>query len=95
MYKIRFVDAQEVLDGEGIVIQKFRAGQVVELSNASAMHWLSRGLALDVRAEAQAAREAKAAEPDEEKVEVVAAVNPTSPKRGRGRPPSASRPARA
>ncbi len=118
MIKIKFLDAQEVEDGDGKVYLKFRAGQVVELNNASARFWLSRGLALDVQAVAREAREAKeaeaseqpvvetkaeadkvdASEPEavEEKPEVAtAAANPTSPKRGRGRPRSASRPAQA
>ncbi len=95
--KVKFLEAREVLDGEGMVIQKFRAGQVVELSNASARHWINRGFAFDVQAAAQAAREAEKTEPTEEKVETVeekadvtdGTVNPTSPKRGRGRPRSA------
>ena len=57
--QVKFVDAQEVRDGEGVVIQKFKAGQVAELSAASARHWINRGLALDVRAAAQEAREAR------------------------------------
>ncbi len=118
MIEIKFLDAQEVEDGEGKVIERWRAGQVVELNNASARFWLSRGFALDVQAVAREAREAKEAEasektvvktkaePDkvvasepeavEEKSEVAtAAVNPTSPKRGRGRPPSVLRPGQA
>ncbi len=59
MIEIKFLEAQEVKDGEGIVIEKWRAGQVVELNNASARFWLSRGLALDVRAAAREAREAR------------------------------------
>lgn len=43
--KIKFLEAREVLDGDGAVTQKFRAGQVVELSNASARHWINRGVA--------------------------------------------------
>lgn len=62
MIKIKFLEAQEVEDGEGIVIERWRAGQVVELNNASARFWLNRGLALDVQAVAREAREAKEAE---------------------------------
>lgn len=87
MLKIKFVEAREVLDGDGVVIQRFKVGQVVELSNASARHWLNRGAALDVRAEAQAAREAvKAAEATDEDVlteEVKADPPPVLRKRGR------------
>ena len=101
--KVKFLEAREVRDGEGVVIQKFRAGQVIELSTASARHWINRGAALDVQAAAQAAREAEKVESTEEKVETVeekgdatdGTVNPTPPKRGRGRPPSASRPVQA
>ena len=107
MIEIKFLEAQEVEDGDGKVYLKFRAGQVVKLNNASARFWLNRGLALDVQAVAREARQAKeaeakakeaeadkvdASEPEavEEKPEVApATVNPTSPKRGRGRPPSA------
>ena len=110
--KVKFLEAREVLDGEGIVIQKFRAGQVVELSTASARHWINRGFAIDVQAAAAdprmlprkedlahtvADKAAKGStEPTGEKADATdGTVNPTSPKRGRGRPPSASRPARA
>ncbi len=79
MYKIRFVDAQEVKDGEGVVIQKFTAGQVVELGNASAMHWLSRGMAVEVQGASQI-------------TVAPVVVSPTFPKRGRGRPRSVSAP---
>ncbi len=100
--QVKFVDAQEVRDGEGVVIQKFKAGQVAELSTASARHWINRGLALDVQAAAQEVREAQkataeaAAESEDPAVEAATAAevstpvaNPTPPKRGRGRPPSA------
>ncbi len=43
--KIKFLEAREVLDGDRVVIQKFKAGQVVEMSNASALHWINRGAA--------------------------------------------------
>ncbi len=140
MIKIKFLDAQEVEDGEGIVYQSFRAGQVIELNNAAARFWLSRGLAIDVQggklpsvgprgpqskseegrfndksakkaAETEADPEdpygvyPKAVEetPEPEKVEATeekappktGKTNPTSPKRGRGRPRSASRPDQA
>ena len=105
MINVKFLGAQEVEDGEGIVIQRFRAGQVIELTNASARFWLSRGLALDVQDAARdtrlAAEDAAEKKPEAEKPEAVesgtadakpeaaATVNPTSPKRGRGRPRSA------
>ncbi len=105
MIKIKFLDAQEVKDGEGIVIERWRAGQVVELNNASARFWLRRGFALDVQDVAREVREAKEAEKKTEPGAVVDAkepkaietkpevatgkTNPTSPKRGRGRPRSA------
>ena len=116
MIKIKFLDAQEVKDGEGIVIEKWRAGQVVELNNGSARFWLSRGLALDVqggklpadgprgpqskseegRFVDKTAKKSTETEPVEEKPEVATGkVDPTSPKRGRGRRRSASRPAQA
>ena len=96
--KVKFLEAREVEDGEGIVIQKFRAGQVVELSNASARHWINRGAAVDVQAAARAAKEAaeekpEAEEPEaaeekvaEEKAEVTTGdVDPTSPKSGKAK----------
>ncbi len=104
MIEVKFGDAQEVRDGEGVVTQSLKAGQVVEMNNASARYWINRGMALDVRAAAQDARqEAKAAEEDavadapvepEKPAEVKAEVktgdvDPTLPKRGRGRPRSA------
>ncbi len=76
MIKIKFLDAQEVKDGEGIVIESWRAGQVVELNNGSARFWLSRGLALDVQAAARESREAKEAE---KKVASVAVVDVKEP----------------
>lgn len=63
--QVKFVDAQEVRDGEGVVIQKFKAGQVIELSTASARHWINRGLAIDVQGAAQDAREAQKAAVEE------------------------------
>ncbi len=99
--QVKFVDAQEVLDGEGVVIQKFKAGQVIELSTASARHWINRGLAIDIRSAVQeeratrkAAAEEAAVESDPvEKAEPAAEVAtvvpiPMSQKRGRGRPRS-------
>ena len=103
MIEIKFLEAQEVKDGEGIVIERWRVGQVVELNNASARFWLSRGLALDVQAVAREKREAKEAEKKTESVAVVdakepeatekksevasAVVNPTSPKSGKAKRP--------
>ncbi len=107
MIKVKFLGAQEVEDGEGIVYQRFRAGQVVELNNAAARFWLTRGFAEEVVGRAKAppswpkipkpeSKKVEADEPKaaEQKVETKAAgkLNPTSPKRGRGRPRSASHP---
>ena len=108
MIEVEFLEAAEVRDGDNIVIQKFRLGQVVELSNASARHWISRNIASDVQATARDTREAKQLEsgegepkaktpkPAKAKAPKLAkakatdgTVNPTSPKRGRGRPRSA------
>jgi hypothetical protein len=43
--KIEFTEPRRVLDHAGKVIQKFSAGEVVELSEASARHWLNRNVA--------------------------------------------------
>ena len=59
MIEVKFLEAAEVKDGGGVVIQAFKAGQVKEMSNASARHWINRGIAFDVQAAARAAREAK------------------------------------
>ncbi len=48
MVKVKFTDDVKVEDGDGKVIQKFRAGQVVELNGASARHWINRSLATRV-----------------------------------------------
>ncbi len=53
MITIKFVEDKSVLDGEGNVTSKFKSGQVVELSTASARHWLNRGAALEVQARAK------------------------------------------
>ncbi len=92
MYKIRFVDAQEVKDGEGVVYQKFKAGQVVELGNASAMHWLSRGMAVEVQGGSQPVVQLVQSGTDAKPESEPPVVSPTFPKRGRGRPRSVSVP---
>ena len=107
---VKFLEAREVKDGAGVVIQKFRAGQVVELSTASARHWINRNAATAIqggklpsagpkglqskseegRFGAKAAKEIAPVEGVEEKPEVATGnAEPTSPKRGRGRPRSA------
>ena len=104
MIKVKFLGGQEVEDGEGIVIERFRAGQVVELNNASARFWLSRGLALDVQGVAREARLAAEEQAEPEKVEdgevkaepeAAAKVNPTSPKSGKAKRPYVRRQDRA
>lgn len=52
--EIEFLEAVEVRDHNGKVEQSFKANQVVELSDASARHWLTRGLARLVGASAEA-----------------------------------------
>lgn len=39
---VKFLREEKVLDGSGKIRQHFLAGQVVELSTASARHWLNR-----------------------------------------------------
>ncbi len=97
MITIKFLEAQEVKDGEGVIIKSFRKGQVVELNNASARFWLTRSLAVDVQAEARVKREAgetKAAEAKAAPAK-VGKVNPTSPKSGKAKRPYVRRQARA
>ena len=60
--KIKFLTDCQVL-AQGEVVQKFKAGHVKELSDASAMHWLNRGMA-EIYAKPVKA-EAKAEEADE------------------------------
>ncbi len=95
MIKVKFFEAQEVEDGEGIVIESFRAGQVVELTNASARFWISRGLASDVQGAARNTRlgaltagmkkfEVGKAE-DGAEPETAAKVNPTLTKSGKAK----------
>ncbi len=93
--KVKFLEAREVKDGLGVVIQKFKAGQVTELSTASARHWINRNAAVEVAGIARIVKEPEAAKdaPDDDKPEAAPAVaDPTSPKRGRGRPRSVLRP---
>ena len=47
--RIRFNEDRDVRDHLGVVVQSFRAGEVVELSTASARHWLNRNAAELVR----------------------------------------------
>lgn len=51
--KIKFTEPRRVLDHTGKVIQEFSAGEVVELSEASARHWLNRNAANIVGAAAE------------------------------------------
>lgn len=48
--RIRFTEDRIVLDHNRKPIQRFKAGQVVELTEASARHWLTRGAARLVNA---------------------------------------------
>lgn len=57
--KIRFVEDRVVRAGDKIV-ERFKAGQVVELSDASARHWLSRNAAEIFMGGKKAAAEAEA-----------------------------------
>ena len=95
--KVKFLEAREVKDGLGVVIQKFKVGEIAELSTASARHWINRSAAIEVQAIAQVVKEPEAAKTfaDIGKDKVGAApvvADPTSPKRGRGRPRSVLRP---
>ncbi len=91
---VKFLEAREVCDGEGIVYARFKAGHVYELSTASARHWINRAAAVEVQGRAKPEvkpdiKSEEKAEAAEETVEVATAqVSPTSPKRGRGRPRS-------
>ncbi len=69
MIKVKFLESVEVPDGEGIVIESFRKGQVIELKNASARYWTIRGIAEDVKAAAREARLAAEEEAATEKPE--------------------------
>lgn len=61
--KIRFVADRVVKDHNGRIIDRFKQGQVVELSDASARHWLNRQIAVLVPPKgAAAADEPPAAE---------------------------------
>lgn len=87
---IRFLNDEIVKDGEGRTTKSFRAGQIVELSNASAQHWLRRQKATEIAGKApvekaywpavdhpvevEAPEEEEGAEP-----EVVESAEPESP----------------
>lgn len=47
--KIRFIQDRVVKDHDGNVIDTFRAGQVKELAEASARHWINRGVAVEIQ----------------------------------------------
>ena len=88
--KVTFLDAREVKDGLGVVTQSFKSGQVIELSTASARHWINRSVAIEVRDIVRVVQEPAVLPKSEVKTTPV--VDPTSPKRGRGRPRSVLRP---
>lgn len=46
--RIQFDEDREVRDHLGVVVQSFRAGEVVELSTASARRWIRRSAAREV-----------------------------------------------
>lgn len=46
--RIRFLEDREVKDHNGLVVESFRAGEVVELSTTSARRWLKRNAAQQV-----------------------------------------------
>jgi hypothetical protein len=48
MKKIKFIEDCEV-EAQGQVLQSFKAGQVVELSHASARRWIRRNKAVEVQ----------------------------------------------
>jgi hypothetical protein len=76
--KIRFFEAQDVY-AQGKIEQQFKAGQVVELSDASARHWLSRNMAEVVggkNAEAEAPKAPEDSGPDHPVVEKLKAQKP-------------------
>jgi hypothetical protein len=52
---VRFTEDKDVRDHLGRVVQSFRAGQVVELSAASARRWLRRHAAVEVQGAADPA----------------------------------------
>jgi hypothetical protein len=52
--RVEFTEDRRVLDHTGEVIESFKAGQVVALSEASARHWLSRNVAFEVQGRARA-----------------------------------------
>jgi hypothetical protein len=56
MPRVRFVEDRDVLDGAGRVTASFRAGEVYELSDASARRWVRRSVAHLVGQEAPAPR---------------------------------------
>ena len=91
---VKFLEAREVADGEGVVYQRFKAGCVYELSTASARHWINRSAALEVqgRAEKPAAKPGKSPDTNPEAKPDAGLTHPTSPKRGPGRPRSVLRP---
>jgi len=95
--KVKFLEAREVADGEGVVYQRFKAGQVYELSTASARHWINRSAALEVqgRAEKPVAKLVKSPDTKPEAKPDAGLTHPTFPKRGRGRPRSVLPPAPA
>ncbi len=79
---VRFLRDEEVKDHNGVVVQSFRAGEVVELSIASARRWLRRLAAEEVTGEAPMK------EPDAPLSD--AGGDGSSPAAGPGEPSSAS-----
>jgi hypothetical protein len=46
--KIKFIEPRQVRDHNGAVIENYKVGQVVEFTEASARHWLTRHVATEV-----------------------------------------------
>ena len=92
---VKFLEYREMEDGEGVVYEKFKAGQVYELNTASARRWITRNAAVEVKGRAKP--EGKpVAKPEGKPVAKPAdgAVHPTSPKSGKGKRRSYSGPGR-
>lgn len=89
MIAVRFNQDRDVKNHLGVVIQSFRIGDVVELSEASARRWISRGIAERVM-DGQAPEPKAVDEPDGKSARPTQGDNGPSPGNGPGQPSSAS-----
>lgn len=89
MIAVRFNQDRDVKNHLGVVIQSFRTGDVVELSEASARRWISRGIAERVK-DGQAPDPPTVEKSDGKSARPTQGDNGPSPGSGPDQPSSAS-----